>query len=197
MIKEIPMRIPSQKHCDQLILEMNMMDHIVDHSCQVCRVAVFLTDHLIQNGVHLNRELIRAAAMLHDITKTRSFETGEDHARTGGQLLTEMGYPEVGDIIRQHVALDNSLTDGALGETEIVNYADKRVRHDKIVSLDHRMTYILDRYGKSPEHRVRIQKLWRDAARLEKKIFNRLPFQPGDCCKDVRIHGFARKRIQF
>ncbi|MCK5783653.1 MAG: HDIG domain-containing protein [Desulfobacterales bacterium] len=190
------MRIPSQKQCHHLILEMEMMAHIVDHSCQVCNVAVFLADHLIKNGLHLNRELIRAAAILHDITKTRSFETGEDHARTGGQLLIEMGYPEVGNIIRQHVALDNSVNSGEPDETDIVNYADKRVRHDRIVSLDQRMAYILERYGKSPEHCLRIQKLWRETIRLEKKIFTDLPFQPGDCCKDDRIHDFALKRIQ-
>jgi len=193
MIKEIPMRIPSQKHCDQLILEMNMMDHIVDHSCQVCRVAVFLTDHLIQNGEHLNRELIRAAAMLHDITKTRSFETGENHARTGGDLLTERGYPDVGDIIRQHVTLDSDIGSCPPGEAEIVNYADKRVRHDKIVSLDQRMAYILTRYGKSPQHRKRIQKLWRESIRLEQKIFKQLPFQPGECCPKAPVRTKAAR----
>jgi len=176
------MRIPSQKQCRQLIREMKMMDHIVAHSLQVCRVAVFLADHLINRRIDLNRELIRAAAMLHDITKTRSFETGEDHALTGGRLLTEMGYPEVGDIIRQHVILDSGSNAGPPGEAAIVNYADKRVRHDKIVSLDKRMTYILKRYGKLPEHRIRIQKLWRESEYLEKKLFDLLPFQPGDLC---------------
>ncbi|OQY08531.1 MAG: hypothetical protein B6I22_00340 [Desulfobacteraceae bacterium 4572_123] len=177
------MRIPSQKQCRQLIHKMKMMDHIVDHSCQVCRVALFLADHLIIQGIDLNRELIHAAAILHDITKSRSFETGEDHAVTGGRLLTEMGFPEVGDIIRQHVVLDSNVNDRPPGEAEIVNYADKRVRHDKIVSLEKRMIYILQRYGKSPEHCVRIKKLWRESAYMEKKLFDLLPFQPEDCCK--------------
>ncbi len=195
------MQIPSQKQCRQLIHKMKMMDHIVDHSCQVCNVALFLTDHLIKKQLDLNRELIRAAAMLHDITKTRSFETGEDHALTGGQLLTKMGYPEVGNIIRQHVALDSNVNARPPGETEIVNYADKRVRHDKIVSLDERMEYILLRYGKLPEYRARIKKLWREATYLEKKMFDLLPFQPEDCCKinaqkAGRIPCPALKRIQ-
>ena len=54
----------------------------------------------------LNRDLIRAAALLHDITKTRSFVTSENHALTGGQFLSDLGYPEVGDLVRQHVRLD-------------------------------------------------------------------------------------------
>ncbi len=181
--RKISMQIPSQKQCSQLIREMKMMDHIVDHSRQVCNVALYLADHLIKKQIGLNRELIRAAAILHDITKTRSFETGEDHALTGGQLLADMGYPEVGSIIRQHVTLDSNANARPPGEPEIVNYADKRVRHDKIVSLDKRMDYILHRYGKSPAHDERIQELWRESRYLEKKIFDLLPFQPGDLLK--------------
>ena len=49
-----------------------MMDHIVAHSMQVCQVATYLTDHLIGHHPHLNADLIRSAALLHDITKTRS-----------------------------------------------------------------------------------------------------------------------------
>lgn len=198
---ENPMPIPSQKQCRQLIRKMKMMDHIIDHSRLVCRVAIFLADHFIKMKIDLNLDLIGAAAMLHDITKTRSFETGEDHASTGGELLKTMGYPEVGNIIRQHVFLDSNVNTKLPDETEIVNYADKRVRHDEIVSLDERMTYILQRYGKSPEHRLRIKKLRRESKHLEKKLFDLLPFQPEDCCKiNIQETGrtpcFALKRIQ-
>ena len=90
-IKKI-MNIPTQKECYGLIREMGMMDHIVDHSEQVCRVAVCLAENLSQQGIDLNLELIRASALLHDITKTRSFRTRENHAETGGKFLQERGF---------------------------------------------------------------------------------------------------------
>ena len=155
-----------------------MMPHIVAHSRQVCRVAVVLTDALNDRGIGLHRDLVRAAAMLHDITKTRSFESGEDHAETGGRLLTDLGWPEVGDIVRQHVHLDANGHPGPPTEVEIVNYADKRVMHDSIVSLEQRMDYILQRYGTTPMHRRRIQKLWQQTTTLEQKLFDGLPFEP-------------------
>jgi len=76
------MNIPSRKECYRLIQEMEMMAHIVAHSLLVCRVALLLTDRLHAHDISLNRDLIRAGALLHDITKTRSIKTGEMHTDT-------------------------------------------------------------------------------------------------------------------
>ena len=178
------MNIPSSKECYGLIREMGMMDHIVDHSEQVCRVAVCLADRLNHKGIDLNLELIRASALLHDITKTRSFRTRENHAETGGKFLQERGFSEVGHVVAQHVKLDTYVASGNPVEAEIVNYADKRVLHDQIVSLRDRLTYILERYGDGMESRERILGLWGKSKELEKKIFNCLPFLP-DALKGV------------
>lgn len=169
-------RIPSAARCRQLIAEMGMMNHIVAHSLQVCRVALLLTDRLALPG--LDRELVRAAALLHDITKTRSFTTHEDHAATGSRLLAELGFPEVGRIIGQHVYLEPDAVGDGPTEAEIVNYADKRVLHDEIAPLDRRMGYILERYGAGPERRRHILDLWCETVRLEARIFSRLSFGP-------------------
>lgn len=166
------MQIPTGEQCYRLMCDMKMMDHIVCHSLQVCRVATLLTDHLNAQQNRLNYHLIRAAALLHDITKTRSFETGENHALTGGQFLAKTGYPEVGELVRQHVRLDVYPKPVVLGEAEIISYADKRVLHDKVVSLDKRMDYILEKYGKLAEDQKRIRWLWKKTRNLEEKIFS-------------------------
>lgn len=173
-------RIPSEETCRSLIAEMGMMEHIVAHSLQVRRVSLFLVDRLELPG--LNRELIRAAAHLHDITKTRSFETHENHAETGGSLLIDLGYPEVGRIIAQHVYLERDFVSATdiLTESVIVNYADKRVLHDRIASLNHRMTYILEKYGRSQELQREILRNWEKIKRMEAQLFTRLPFAPED-----------------
>lgn len=176
------MKIPSKKDCFVLIYKMKMPEHIINHSIQVTRVALFLTDQLTHiNKTGLNRDLILSAALLHDITKNRSFETKENHAETGGQLLRDLEYPEVGDIIAQHVRLQRyNGFDVFPDEAEIVNYSDKRILHDKIVSFSQRMEYILERYGKFPEHREKISWLWNKSIELEKKIFSYLSFAPGE-----------------
>ncbi len=158
--------------------DMQMPEHIVAHSLQVCRVAACLADHLDSKGNHLDNQLLQAAALLHDITKSRSFETAENHALTGGQQLAELGYPEVGNLVRQHVRLDDYSDPQAISEAVIVNYADKRVLHDRIVSLDERMRYIQERYGTEPQHKQRIQLLWDKTQVLEKQMFKELPFSP-------------------
>jgi putative nucleotidyltransferase with HDIG domain len=174
------MKIPTQKQCFLLMCEMKMMDHIVVHSMQVCRVATFLTEHLNPQQNGLNHDLIRAAALLHDITKTRSFKTEENHAVTGGQLVAEQGYPEVGELVRQHVRLDEYPDLVTLGEAEIINYADKRVLHDRIVGLDKRLDYILEKYGKAPELNERIHWLWGKTLVIEDEIFSNLAVTPPD-----------------
>lgn len=170
--------IPSRPQCLELIGEMDMMSHILDHSLQVCHVALVLTDHLLASGITLNRDLVEAGALLHDITKTRSFTTGEDHALSGGQWLAQRGYHEVGELVRQHVRLDRFDPAGPITETEVVNYADKRVLHDKVVGLEERMVYIRQRYGTTLDKQERIRRLADLVDMMEAKIFAPLGLRP-------------------
>ena len=157
---------------------MDMMDHILDHSVMVSNVALFLCLQLKKSSPALDIGLTVSAALLHDITKTRSFQTKESHSETGGLLLTQLGYPETGNIIRQHVVLDTYETDSPVSEQEIVNYSDKRVLHDKVVSLDKRLEYIHVRYGTSQEFKDRIQIMQANSMNLENKIFYHLDITP-------------------
>ena len=179
------MNTPSDEECNLLFRQTGMLDHIVDHSRQVCRVATFLTDQLRKKDLLLNRKLVIAGALLHDITKTRSFDTGEDHTRTGEKLLVDRGYREVGKIVGQHVTLNTYFLSDIPDEAEIVNYADKRVLHDRIVSMDKRMEYILKRYCRNPDHRHQLQRLWEVSREMEKRIFRNLPFSPEELGKQM------------
>lgn len=172
------MKIPTQKQCFQLIRKMGMMNHIVDHSIMVGNVTLCLCRHLKQTTPSLNVELATAAALLHDITKTRSFNTGELHSETGGKLLENLGYPEVGNIVRQHVILDLCEETAPVSEQEIVNYADKRVLHDTVVSLSRRLEYIQVRYGSQNNMQDRMAVMWEMTVALEKKLFKKMPFLP-------------------
>ena len=183
LMNEQRIKIPSEAECRRLVAGMGMLENIVAHSRQVCRVSLLIVDHLKPDHLKpdgLDRDLIRAAALLHDITKTRSFQTLEDHAETGAQLLTEIGYPEVGRIVGQHVRLDRYFASVVPTEAEVVNYADKRVLHDRIVPLGERMGYILEKYGREPERKRAILLLWEKTEALEARLFAGLPFAPDD-----------------
>ena len=177
--------------------DMKMMDHIVLHSMQVCRVANYITDYLVGQHNHLNTKMIRSAALLHDITKTRSFDTGEDHALTGGQFLSDRGYPEVGDLVRQHVVLDEYNATKIPAEADILNYADKRVLHDEIVDLDRRLDYILERYAKKAEDRERISLLWEKTKQLENRIFSELPISPEDLNRILNAKDWSLELTEY
>ncbi|MHB8090634.1 MAG: HD domain-containing protein [Syntrophales bacterium] len=175
-MKARPIAIPSEAVCMEIISEAGMLENMIAHSLQVQRVSLFIADNLLKSG--LNRDLLGAAALLHDITKTRSLQTKEDHARTGELLIAEKGYPEVGRIIGQHVFLESYFLSANPTEAEVVNYADKRVLHDRVASLAERMDYILERYGGTSERRELLSRLWRRSVELEKHLFAMLPFAP-------------------
>lgn len=172
------MNIPSKTECFKLIKKMNMMDHIIDHSIMVSNIALFLCRALKKHSPTLDTRLATCAALLHDITKTRSFDTNEFHSETGGLILTELGYPEVGDIIRQHVILDAYDDTSPVSEQEIVNYSDKRVLHDKVVSLEERLEYIQLQYGSRKEFKDKIKIMSANTMHLENKIFCPLDIAP-------------------
>jgi uncharacterized protein len=178
-------RIPQREQCLSLLDDMDMPEHILAHSELVCKVALLLTDALQLAGVELNRPLVNASALLHDITKPRSFTTGENHSKTGGEYLAGLGFAEVGEIVRQHVILDAYFAAETPNEAEVVNYADKRVLHDKIVPLGDRMQYILQRYAKTEEHIQWLKKVWAQTALLERRLFDYLAFTPAQLCERI------------
>ncbi|MEN6320340.1 MAG: HDIG domain-containing metalloprotein [Syntrophaceae bacterium] len=152
MAKSISDRIPSREECDELMVQHSMRPNIVEHSIQVMNVSLAIADNL-KNSVAVNRELVIAAALLHDITKTRSLETDERHDVSGGELLREMGFTSIAEIVEQHVVFLNFNPQGRLEDREIVYYADKRVNHDKVVTVEERVHYLLQRYGTTEEIR--------------------------------------------
>jgi uncharacterized protein len=174
------MGIPTRDECYEILCGVDMPEHMVAHSIQVCRVAVMITAGLADRSIILDPDLVGAAALLHDITKPRSIETRENHARTGAELLLGMGHESLSRIVSQHVRLNEYFATETPSEAEVVNYADKRILHDRIVPLKERMTYIMDRYARTDEHRRLINLTWHYTRELEKRLFLYLSFEPDE-----------------
>ena len=174
------MKIPCKKTCYDIITSHCMMDHIVAHSKMVHDVTEMICRYLVVKYPDLNIELSKSAALLHDITKTRSFSTGEKHSETGGELLESLGFPETGRIIRQHVILDCYDSTTAVNEAEIVNYSDKRVLHDRVVPLEERLNYIYEHYVTDQKFMKQFRELREKTFELEDKLFTRIDLNPDD-----------------
>ena len=155
-----------------------MLEHIIRHSLEVARVALFLSLELNKKGQRIDFALVEAASLLHDLAKMECLKTKEDHARVGCQLLKEMGYQRVGEVVAQHIRLKKEGGSSVVSEEEIVNYADKRVMHDRIVLLEERFSDLVERYGKQPSGRETLELLKREILRIENKIFMILWIDP-------------------
>ena len=172
--------IPDQEECFQLLNRYAVPENVIEHSRMVLRIAGILCRELNRRGEAMDASLVQAASLLHDIAKVASFQTGENHSHAGARLLRELGFPEVAEIVRQHVILDPEMDPGRITEAVVVHYADKRVKHDAIVSLGERFQDLKDRYGKSPEARAWLDALERQTLSTEERIFRKIPFSPDD-----------------
>lgn len=169
MTKKTGDRVPSRVECDKLMVKYSMLPNIVQHSIKVMQVSLAITDNL-RNNVSVNKDLVMAASLLHDITKTKSLETKEHHDSSGGAFLRALGFRSVAEIVEQHVIIHNLRLAGRLEEREIVYYADKRVLHDTIVTIEERVSDLIKRYGTTEEIRHQILQNKIQALAIEKKI---------------------------
>ena len=172
--------VPSRGLCIELLKRHHVPEHIIAHSLQVDRVARFLGNALNSDGEQLDMGLVEAAALLHDITKLDGIKTGRNHAKTGGELLESLGYPRVAEVVAHHVMVPHDPKLIRVTEDELVNYADKRVMHDRIVTLEARYLDLTERYGQRPGSKPLIRAAMERAREIEEKIFNRMSFHPNE-----------------
>lgn len=175
------MNLPSREQCLSLLEKYGVPGHIARHSLAVERVAVFLAKKFNEAGIPVDAMLVSRAAVLHDIDKLETLKEGFGHlhGKLSREILEKEGFPEIGKIVEAH-HLERILEKSPFDcwEEKIVLYADKRVNHDKIVSLDERFDYLLKRYGAEKGIRTTIMKCRLPAERLEKEIFSKINITP-------------------
>jgi len=170
--------VPDADECYALLEKYKVPPHIVQHSRVVHDVALCLCQMLNRHGEKLDQARVEAGSLLHDIAKMEGLNTGESHPRAGGLLLSRLGYPEVAEIVRQHVVLDDGSPQSHITETAVVHYADKRVMHVTVVSLAARFRDLKKRYGRTSSALAWLEDLEEKSILLEERIFQRLPIKP-------------------
>ncbi len=180
--------------------EHKMLDNIRAHSFVVARVAETIVLKMAQGNIEQDLpdlDTVLAGALLHDIAKTQCIKSGCNHAKLGDEICAERGYPDIGEIIRDHVILYDFAPEryrqGQFLAKEIVYYADKRVRHDAIVSLDKRLDYIIEHYGNNDiEMHRRIRANFQRCLDIEKFFFSFIDFTPDELVHHVSPRPFIK-----
>ncbi len=159
----------------QAILEKyHVPAHIRQHMKKVAMVAVFLAKKIKKNGEKINIRALKQAALLHDLMKLCDGNTidlkyfkkppqveeieywnrlistygHKKHVQAGYEVLMDNNEPEIAGIVKKHgfhsIILEEEKP--ITWEEKILYYADKRVKHHKVVSLKERLQDGRNRY---------------------------------------------------
>jgi len=176
---------PSADECMKLIEKYEMLPNIVAHSIQVKNVSEAIYDHIVDK-LNINLELLIASALLHDIAKTQSIhENNMRHDLLGGEILRGLGFDDIAVIVENHVVFTGFDDEGPLTEKEIIYYADKRVMHDKVVTIDIRVDDLAKRYGMNDKIKQMIIDNKKFVLKLEAKIQRHMDIDIEASLKDL------------
>ena len=157
--------VPSVEECEVILSDVCAVTPEVRRHCtQVSKVACAIGEALLQSGKNPDLEVIRAAAMLHDIAKGQM-----EHDSVGGQMLREMGFSKIGDIVAMHTDLPKGNIDLSL-ESKLVYLADKLVKGETLVSIEERFQSSNHLFGLIPEIASNISRRNSDALNIKHEI---------------------------
>lgn len=131
--------VPTPGECLRILKEEQVAEPVRCHCLTVASLAASMVDSINKGGAGLDRELVVAGALLHDLARHLP-----DHARAGASLIEARGYPRVAEVMASHMDIETT-QDQPLSEAEVVYLADKMVRGCSVVSITRRFAAALER----------------------------------------------------
>lgn len=168
--------IPTEDGVKKLWDKYSLPEQKRIHVVLVARVAVFFAKKLVSETINVN--LLRAAALLHDIDKS----VGGPHPETAVKILHDEGLDKVADVVATH-SLHSILgpKPPKTWEQKLLYLADKMVKYD-IVGVDRR--FALWRQEHLPhDAQQMIDDCYPKVKKLEQEVFNLAQISPGDILK--------------
>jgi len=195
---------------DEFYEEWLTPQHVRAHCAQVAKVAMQVAEAFIEQGEIIDLNLLYTGALLHDATRVCDFKTldkksfqepvtdkkwkrwedlrkthqGFHHADIAKKFFIEIGYPKTAEVIFTHKSTIIVTEPERLNtlEKKIIYYADKRVKHDEVVSLKERFRDGKERYGKyNDDMETRLfEEVKKATLLLEKELFAGLSIKPAD-----------------
>lgn len=157
--------IPSVEECFALLNHKFMVcEELLAHSQAVANLAVKLASALNRCGNRLDVKLVEAAGLLHDMARGQ-----RNHACLAANLLREMDFPRVAEIVEAHMDPMSSEA-RSVNEKDVVCFADKLVQNDQVVPLETRFQRQLDRHAHDPACKAAIEKRFANSKILKGRI---------------------------
>ncbi len=155
--------IPTADECEAVLKDLcGVSLAIQKHGQRAAEAALAIAQALLDRGLSINMEAVRAGALLHDIAKGQS-----QHDQAGGRLLKEMGFKQVGKIVSVHTDLPGDALDW---ESKIVYLADKLIKGTNRVTLAQRYDPSNRPFVLTPEIAARISARRKRAEGVKKEI---------------------------
>jgi uncharacterized protein len=138
--------LPSREQAIQLLRENHCPPKVISHCELVADLALEISDKLEKKGLKVDRQLVEAGALLHDLGRSKTHNV--DHGVIGANLAESANLPEpLVRIIRRHVGggispeeakgfgWPQDVYEPVTLEEKIVSYADKLIDHSKRVPI--------------------------------------------------------------
>ena len=201
------MTVPGRVDAAALLLSLDPKPWALRHARAVAEVAGWLALRIEANGIALDRRLVEAAALLHDVDKVLPADDPAralPHGDGSADWLSRLGHPELARAVANHPV--TRLADAerfrrwsafASREERIVAYADKRAGQH-LESMEDRCASWRRRYPLTPEggrvahgakaawSEATIRSVWGAAERLE-----------ADVCRAAGVAPAAVRRLAW
>lgn len=139
-------RYPDEEQCFRIIERMETPGHVIKHCIAVTNTAVAVTEALNEHGGRFSVPLVRAAGLLHDVLRVK-----KAHWEAGAKCALDYGYPEVADIIMDHMHYVPKVPVHEITEKDIICLSDKLRQEDRLVTLEDRLAPVKIRWADDPE----------------------------------------------
>lgn len=183
--------LPTEEEILTWRTEVALTENVSMHCDAVANFCDTLSEHLRHRGILHRPSALRRAALVHDLLRFLDFVPGasydgkdapeapewepiktqfhdKHHEEACASWLRERGYTTLAQIVAPH-GLSASPNLRTTIEQKVLYYADKRVRHDQVVTLDERFADFQKRYGNgniSESHR----RWFAEAAQTEQEL---------------------------
>ncbi len=179
----IPTRDEAMQLWDTYALPQPKRIHVV----LVEKVALLLAEKVrAATDTFIDTNLLRAAALLHDIDKAVPKAVGEHHPDTGVRILKAEGMEEVAAVVRTH-SLSSLLDDQIAPKTweeKLLYLADKMVKYE-VVGVDERFALWRKEHLPS-EALAELDRVYPKVKQLEAEICTRIGLTPRDIIRLAR-----------
>jgi predicted hydrolase (HD superfamily) len=174
--------IPTKSQVNALWEKYRLPESKRIHARLVAGVAMFFATKF-----QVDKRLLLAAALLHDIDKAAPKLPGERHPDGAVRLLREEGMGEVADVVRTHPlhAMLNPAIAPKTWEQKLLYLADKMVKYD-IVGVDERFALWKAEKLPSQEQDI-VDRSYPKVKELEQEVFKLAQISLNDILKNKAV----------